>query len=195
MTKILGVQQLLALNLRWFLDRLCQAQKPNCPTPSTTWGQNQEQKIWFSESHKVFGWFPVGISFVFNSTLCFHLNHPARVKQQVTKSQPDTEHEQEACRQFYGCDSASAGAASLDFTSLGILLILRWACNSSTMALRDFLFFSYRRFLENRNSKQNKASRQMTKQFVNKYVYTEKLKGGKTNWQTNIHEASLGKKN
>lgn len=35
----------------------------------------------------------------------------------------------------------------------------------------------------------------MTKQFVNKYVYTEKLKGGKTNWQTNIHEASLGKKN
>lgn len=33
----------------------------------------------------------------------------------------------------------------------------------------------------------------MTKQFVNKYVFTEKLKGEKTNWQTNTHKASLEK--
>lgn len=117
---------------------LCQAQKLNCPMPST--------KVWTqSRAKDLVQLIPLyllmiscGVSSVFNSALRFNLNHPACVKHKVRKFRPDTEHEQEACRQFYGCDSASAGFASLDFTSLGVVLILRRAYNSSTMALRDF---------------------------------------------------------
>lgn len=157
MTKILGVQQSLALNLHWILDRLKEPDLPSTETELPNTIHEGTDKI----KSKRFGslfllMISCGVSSVFNSALRFSLNHPACVKHKVRKFRPDTEHEQEGCRQFYGCDSASVGFASLDFTSLGVVLILRWACNSSTMALRDFfLLCFYRRFLENRNLKKN----------------------------------------
>lgn len=79
----------------------CFAKHRNWTAQHHPWrdGQNQEQRICFSESHYFFWCFPV--SFVFNSTLHFNLNHPVCVKHKVRKSRSDTEHEQEAWRQFY----------------------------------------------------------------------------------------------
>lgn len=112
--------------------------------------------------------------------------------QAQSKSMPDTVLAR-SLQAIYDCESASAGFASLvDFTSIVVVLILSWACNSSTMSLRDFLFcfaLFYRRFLENK--KQKLKINDNTNYLWVEYVYTEKRKGEKQIWKQLLHEATI----
>lgn len=94
--------------------------------------QNQEQKAKRLGSVHSFCWFPVGFhSCLINSTLEFNLNYPTCIKHKVRKSKPDT-----------AGNFMAVSFTSLDFTSLGVVLILTWACNSSH-GIKGFFCFVF----------------------------------------------------